>query len=653
VKMINEIRKTLCLNERLLYQAQQIAGLGSFVMDIPAGFFKASPVLDDIFGIQADSPHTFELWKSILHPDDRQMMADYFLLEVLGLRRRFNKEYRIIRVSDGAERWVQGHGDLELDENGTPVIMYGTIQDITERKSWEKALQQSETRYRELIDLAVDGILVGSHEGFILDANRYMCKLTGLRHDELVGKHISAVLFTPESLVNTPLRFDLLKKGETVVSERQVIHADGSLAFIEMRTKMMPDGTYQSIYRDITERKTSETSLLNFTKLLAQRVEERTKELEKTNASLKQSIQQLKVNQALLAEVGTMANVGGWELDLCTGKQTWTEEVYHIHEVGLDYEPSDEKGISFYAPDARPAIIDALRRCIEHGEPFDLELQLITAKGNKRWVHSIGRADLEHGRLHGTFQDVTERRLADDALREKNAALDQSVAQLRKLAMELTQAEELERKRLAVMLHDNVQQYMAAVMMKISLLDSKMPADEHARCVQGALALLGEALESSRTLTVSLCPPVLLQAGLMPGLRWLAEWMRDKHQLTVDVSGDDTQSLPGPLCSLLFQAVRELLFNIVKHAGVKNAVVMLDHPNVKTLRIMVTDNGKGFPAGESRIGLTSSGFGLLHLRERLAYIGGTFEVASEPGKGTCVTLTVPSIDSDPSGKRMP
>ncbi len=653
MKMVNEIKKALSENERLLYQAQQIAGLGSFVMDIPTGRFKASPVLDDIFGIQPDTPHTYELWTSIIHPDDRQIIIEYFRQEVLGLRRRFNKEYRICRIVDGAERWVQGHGDLELDENNLPVIMTGTIQDITERKRWEKALQQSETRYRELVDLAVDGILVGSKDGIILDANRFMCKLTGLRHDELVGKHISAVLFTPESLANTPLRFDLLEKGEIVVSERQVFHVDGSVAFIEMRTKMMPDGTYQSIYRDITERKSTETSLLNFAKLLAQRVEERTNELQKANTTLKHSVQQIQANQALLNEVGRIANVGGWELDIQTGKQVWTEEVYHIHEVDLDFEPSKDNGIEFYSPEVRPIIENAVRQCAEKGESFDFEYPFFTAKGNPRWVHAIGKPDLEHGRIYGTFQDVTDRRLADDALREKNVALDQSVAQLRKLAMELTQAEELERKRLAVMLHDNVQQYMAAVMMKISLLDSKMPADEHARCAQGALALLGEALESSRSLTVSLCPPVLLEAGLMPGLRWLAEWMRDKHGLIVDVSGDDTRSLPGPLCSLLFQAVRELLFNIVKHSGVNKATVRVDHPNAKTLRIVVSDIGKGFPAGESRIGITSSGFGLFHLRERLAYIGGTFEVASEPGKGTCVTLTVPAIDSVPNVKRTP
>ena len=641
VIMNGSITKAMSETERVLHQVQQIAGLGIYVMDIPKKRYSSSEILDEIFGITSEYPHTTEGWLALVHPDDRQMMAEYFAKEVVGLSRRFNKEYRIIRVADGAVRWLHGHGNLEFDENKIPVLMIGTIQDVTERKSFEKALQQSETRYRELIDLAVDGILVGSHDGVIIDANRYLCDLVGMRRDELVGKYIKDIPFTPESLVSSPLRFDLVQKGETVVSERQIIHPDGSLVIVEMRSKMMPDGNYQSIIRDITERKTTENSLLNFTKILAQRVEERTRELEKANASLKLNLKKLRSSQVLLSEMGRLAKVGGWEMDIHSGKQVWTEEVYRIHEVDMDFEPTAEKGISFYAPEARPIIEEAVRRCREEGEAFNLELEFITAKGNVLWVNANGKADLEHGRIHGTFQDVTERRRADGDLREKNAALDHSVALLRKLTMELTQAEELERKRLAGILHDHVQQYIAAATMKISLLDSNMSAAEHARGVKETLALLGEALDSSRSLSVSLCPPVLLEAGLMPGLRWLADWMENKHGLLVKIIGGNIPAVSGSLNILLFQAVRELLFNVVKHAGVNQAVVLIEHPEIKSLRLVVVDHGKGFSFKESQSRLLPGGFGLFHLRERLAYIGGGLDVKSEIGKGSRVSLSVP------------
>lgn len=133
-------------------------------------------------------------------------------------------------------------------------------QDITERKQAEIALKKSESRFRELIELAVDGILIGSSEGTIIEANTYMVKLTGRTHENLIGINISE-LFKPNVLKNKPLRYDLLKKGNTVISERDILRSDGEIIPIEMHTKMMPDGTYQSIYRNITERKKAEETL--------------------------------------------------------------------------------------------------------------------------------------------------------------------------------------------------------------------------------------------------------------------------------------------------------------------------------------------------------------------------------------------------------
>ncbi len=136
-----------------------------------------------------------------------------------------------------------------------------TALDITAAKQAETALRKSEERYRELIELAVDGILLGSHDGTVIEANNQMCTMVGMGRENLLGKHISELPFTPESLQKTPLRFDLLQQNKIVVSERALIRPDGTEISFEMRTKMMPDGSYQSIYRDITARKQTELSL--------------------------------------------------------------------------------------------------------------------------------------------------------------------------------------------------------------------------------------------------------------------------------------------------------------------------------------------------------------------------------------------------------
>ncbi len=133
-------------------------------------------------------------------------------------------------------------------------------QDITERKQAETALQKSERRFRELIELAVDGILIGSPDGIIVEANTYMQKLTGRSIKNLIGINITE-LFKPDTLKEKPLKYDLLKKGKTVINERDILQPDGKTIPVEMHTKMMPDGTYQSIYRDIAERKKSEETL--------------------------------------------------------------------------------------------------------------------------------------------------------------------------------------------------------------------------------------------------------------------------------------------------------------------------------------------------------------------------------------------------------
>jgi len=124
-----------------LRESQIVAGLGSYVLDIPTGHWKSSEMFDDLFGIDQAHERSVQSWAALVHPDDREMMVDYFTNEVLGKGLPFDKSYRIIRYQDGAEHWVQGLGKLEFDDQGQPVRMYGTIQNITERKHAEDRIR--------------------------------------------------------------------------------------------------------------------------------------------------------------------------------------------------------------------------------------------------------------------------------------------------------------------------------------------------------------------------------------------------------------------------------------------------------------------------------------------------------------------------------
>jgi hypothetical protein len=121
----------------------------------------------------------------------------------------------------------------------------------------------------------------------------------------------------------------------------------------------------------------------------------------------------LQKSQNLLIQAEKLGKVGGWEFDIETGQQTWTETVYDIHELESTGHPTVEQGINFYTPASRPLIERAVQRAIMQGEPFDLELEIITAKGNLRNVHVIGRAVPEHGKVSGFFQDITRQKKAE------------------------------------------------------------------------------------------------------------------------------------------------------------------------------------------------------------------------------------------------
>lgn len=126
----------------------------------------------------------------------------------------------------------------------------------------------------------------------------------------------------------------------------------------------------------------------------------------------------LEKSRDLLAETEVIGKVGGWEVNYATGETRWTEELYSIHEVDLTYEPGTDKAMDFYTPASRPVIELAVQRAIELGEPFDLEMEIVTAKGNRRMVHAIGKRDQANSRIYGFFQDITERKQAERKLRE-------------------------------------------------------------------------------------------------------------------------------------------------------------------------------------------------------------------------------------------
>ena len=159
-------------NAEFLVESQRIGALGSYVLNIPAGVWKGSDFLNVLFGIENRCENTVASWFEIVHPGDRAMMQDHFNIEVVGEGRAFDKEYRIIRASDKAERWVHGMGWLEFEPNGKPLTMRGVIRDITERKQAEQVLSDSQVFALSTIDALSNTLCVLDDTGTILAVNR-------------------------------------------------------------------------------------------------------------------------------------------------------------------------------------------------------------------------------------------------------------------------------------------------------------------------------------------------------------------------------------------------------------------------------------------------------------------------------------------------
>jgi len=270
VEDINERRQAemdLRQSAESLKESQAIGALGSYELEVATGVWRTSAVMDDIFGIGPDYERSVSAWVALIHPEDRAAMRAYLAEEVLGKHTPFDREYRIVRLSDHEERWVHGVGRLELNAQGQPVRMRGVIKDITERKRADMQLREREEQYRATFEQVALGITHSTFDGRILRCNASFAALVGYTMEEICGISVDEITPPVDREACAIVRQRVL--SGTVPSatiERRFIRKDGGLTWgkVTLSLRRDKDGRAQhfiALIEDINALKEAERRL--------------------------------------------------------------------------------------------------------------------------------------------------------------------------------------------------------------------------------------------------------------------------------------------------------------------------------------------------------------------------------------------------------
>ena len=484
-------------------------------------------------------------------------------------------------------------------------------------------LRKSKRRLKVLSDASFEAIFL-SEGGFCTDQNLTAEKLFGYTFQEAQGRHGSEWIIPEDrALVSNNMRSDYAAPYEV-----RALRKDGTTFPCEIQSRNMQyhGKTIRVIaLRDISERRQAE------------------KDKENLRAKLANSIE--------------MAQLGSWEYDVIKDIFFFNDAFYKIfrttaEQVGGYEMTSAEYAQRFVHPDDRAVVSEEVRKSIETRDPQysrQLEHRMQYADGTFGYI--LVRIFIQKDpdgktvRAYGVNQDITERKQHEQTLRQLNLMLKQRselaesrARQLQALAVELIDAEEQERRRIAQFLHDDLQQTIAAARYQLQAIDADLP---YGPVLEGVARLLEESIHKSRRLSHELSPPILNHANLSAPLEWLSRQMLESFGLRVDLETLGEQPVENPtLKRFIYRAVQELLFNVVKHAGVKSARIELSSID-EQLSIAVSDSGRGFNPDILEGASGKGGFGLLTIRERANFIGGSLNVQSTVGEGSRFTLNFP------------
>jgi PAS domain S-box-containing protein len=529
----------------------------------------------------------------------------------------------------------------------------GFFTDITDRKRAEEARRETEEKYRRIVESlrqeyffyshgpdgvfdyvspSIENVLGYSQKEFLTHYTEY---LTDSRINAVVVHHTNLSI---QGQQQPPYEVEIYHKDRSIhrleVTEVPVIDEEGNVVAVE------------GIAHDITDRR-------------------------KAQDALRLSEEQYRT---LTHNIPGMVYTGNPDWSTNVVSNSMAISGYSVE----DFNTREVNWLDIIHPDDREWVVREASKLGSHRTAVIQEYRIFDKAGKMRWVEDRKTPqftlDREYRGVDGIVFDITERKHAEEALQKARDELEMRVQhrtadlakaieelrneiaerkraekkllisqnQLRSLASELSLAEERLRRKIATDVHDHVGQNLAISKIKLESLRESTSSRPLVKSLDEIRELVAQTIESTRTLTFELSPPVLYELGFEAAVEWLVRQTRQRHKLSAEFKDDGRpKPLDDNIRVLLFQAVRELLVNVAKHAQAASVKVSTRRAGDR-IRISVEDDGVGIDTSEiSSRSRTAGGFGLFSIRERLGHIGGSLKVSSRKGRGTRVTLVAP------------
>ncbi len=570
-----------------------------------------------------------------LHPEEASILARLRNGEVIDhyetVRRR--KDGRLIDVALTVSP--------VRDSKGTIIGVSKIVRDITESKRISRTMAQVENLLALIVASSDDAIISKDLNGTVTSWNRGAERMFGYTAEEMIGSSILRIIPLDRHSEETAI-LSKLRRGERIDHFETVRKKkDGRLFDISITVSPLVDQEgnvigASKIGRDVSEQKQ------------VQRI-------------LYESEERWRV---------TLESIG--DAVVATDASTVVTFVNAVGAGILGRPVQDILGqpladvFKIVNEETRHPVESPVDRVIQDGHTVGLANHTILLRPDGTAVPIDDSAapilDRE-GRLLGVvlvFRDISERKRTETQLqqwntelevrvRERTAELLNSQERLRALASQLNLTEQRERRRLAADLHDYLAQLLALIRIKLGQALKRLPnhLPDGGASLTEIDGLLQQCLQYARTLMAQLSPSVLQDLGLIPAIHWLAEQMTQQRlKVDVHVLTDESPSFNDQQSNLLFQAVRELLTNIVKHAGVSTATVTVEKHDRDTWLLTVRDTGEGFDLNAVHYEPSGEHFGLFSIQERMEAMSGWCRIESTVGAGTTVELGLAAIPTD-------